>query len=53
MRAVSEAANAVEAPKMEAAGVPELGNLTEEERAARIRALRVLRMMKNVARSQR
>ncbi|MEE3095043.1 MAG: translation initiation factor IF-2 [Pseudomonadota bacterium] len=40
MRAVSEAANAVEAPKMEAAGVPELGNLTEEERAARIRALR-------------
>ena len=40
MRAVSEAANAVEAPKMEAAGVPELGNLTEEERAARIRTAR-------------
>ncbi len=40
MRAVSEAANAVEAPKVEAAGVPDLGNLTEEERAARIRALR-------------
>ena len=40
MRAVSEAANPVEAPEVEAAGVPDLGNLTEEERAARIRALR-------------
>ena len=40
MRAVSEAANPVEAPKMEAASVPDLGNLTDEERAARIRALR-------------
>ncbi|MEC7539065.1 MAG: IF-2-associated domain-containing protein, partial [Pseudomonadota bacterium] len=40
MRAVSEAANAVEVPKVEAAGVPDLGNLTQEERAARIRALR-------------
>ena len=40
MRAVSEAANAVEAPKVEAAGGSDLGNLTEEERAARIRALR-------------
>lgn len=40
MRAVSEAANPVKAPEVEAAGVPDLGNLTEEERAARIRALR-------------
>ena len=40
MRAVSEGANPVEATEVEEAGVPDLGNLTEEERAARVRALR-------------
>jgi len=40
MRAVSDAAAPVEAPEAEQVSVPDLGNLTEEERAARIRALR-------------
>ena len=40
MRAVSKPANPVETPKVEGASIPDLGNLTEEERAARVRALR-------------
>ena len=40
MRAVSEPANPVESPEVEGASIPDLGNLTEEERAARVRALR-------------
>ena len=40
MRAVSESANPVQTTEVEEGGVPDLGNLTEEERAARVRALR-------------
>ncbi|MBO90038.1 MAG: translation initiation factor IF-2 [Rickettsiales bacterium] len=40
MRAVSEPANPVETPEVEGVSIPDLGNLTEEERAARVRALR-------------
>jgi translation initiation factor IF-2 len=40
MRAVSEPANPVETPGVEGVSIPDLGNLTEEERAARVRALR-------------
>lgn len=40
MRAVSEAAQPAETPTVEPLGAQELGNLTEEERAARMRAIR-------------